>query len=86
MTAILASFCDLDRKVGRGLGGELRSRVGFDQHRQQEARRKALSTIANAGSPAAVLQECAARLGGGIESGTGASEGRAKWARRRGRT
>ncbi len=59
----LAKFREVNRKLDLVLGGELRSRVGSNLHRQQEARRKALATIAKAGSPVAVLQECAARFG-----------------------
>ena len=59
----LAEYRQLSYKFDQQLGPGLRSRVGSDLAAQQEARRKALAEIAEAGPPVTVMRQCLKRFG-----------------------
>lgn len=59
----LNDYLALTRKFNHSLAPGLRARVGTDLANQQEARRKALVTMAHAGTPSAVMQQCVERFG-----------------------
>jgi hypothetical protein len=60
----LREYRQLSEKLDVPLGAALQSRVGGSLERQQEARSKALASIAKAGSPSAVMRQCLERFGG----------------------
>ena len=59
----LGAYRQLGYKLDAAVGPSLRARVGNDVEAQQEARGKALVTMARAGAPVAVMKECIARFG-----------------------
>ncbi|HMC93070.1 MAG TPA: hypothetical protein VKI45_11475 [Allosphingosinicella sp.] len=59
----LADYRRLRGKLSDRLGPGLRARVGSSTAAQRAAEDKAMAAIARAGSPVAVLAECAARFG-----------------------
>ncbi|HEY1143861.1 MAG TPA: hypothetical protein VGE68_07485 [Sphingomicrobium sp.] len=61
----LGAYRELRDTLDTSIGTGLRSRVGGKLEAQQEARHKALATIANAGPPAAVMTQCIKRFGAG---------------------
>ena len=59
----LGEYRQLSNKLDTSLETGLGSRVGADRGARQEQRRKALSTMAKAGSPILVMRACLARFG-----------------------
>ncbi len=59
----LGEYRQLDYKLDAAVGPALRARVGGGLEAQQEARRKALATIAKAGPPVEVMKQCVSRFG-----------------------
>ena len=59
----LGAYRQLGYKLDAAVGPSLRARVGSGAEAQQQARGKALVTMAKAGSPVAVMKECVGRFG-----------------------
>lgn len=53
----------LSQKIENSVTAGIRARAGADMAAQQEERRKALATMANAGPPVAVMRQCLKRFG-----------------------
>ena len=59
----LGAYRQLGYKLDAAVGPSLRARVGSGVEAQQEARGKALATMAKGGPPVAMMKECVARFG-----------------------
>lgn len=59
----LNDYSALTRKFNHSLAPGLRARAGSNLEKQQEERREALATMAQAGTPSAVMQQCVERFG-----------------------
>lgn len=59
----LGAYRELGYKLDAAVGPSLRARVGSGIEAQQEARGKALATMAKAGLPVAVMKKCVVRFG-----------------------
>jgi hypothetical protein len=59
----LRPYRQLSDKLDVPLGAGLRSHVGSDLKRQQEARSKALAAMAKVGPPVAVMEQCLKKFG-----------------------
>ena len=58
-----AEYRQLSQKIENRVTSGIRARAGADMAAQQEERRKALATMANAGPPVAVMRQCRKRFG-----------------------